>query len=214
MSKYTLSKLPNGLTVATVSLPHMSSVSIGLWVGVGGRYEPAALSGASHFIEHMLFKGTRKRTAAQISQSVEGLGGYLNAFTSEEATCFFSKARHDRFEELLEVLVDMFLNSKFDRTELDKERNVIKEELAMYLDQPQQHVHELLNETLWPGQPLGRSLTGTDETLDGMRRDDLVGYKAKNYVTETTVLAVAGNIDHETVIKSFAPYAKHFPLAT
>jgi predicted Zn-dependent peptidase len=214
MSKYTLSKLPNGLTVATVALPHMSSVSVGLWVGVGGRYEPAPLSGASHFIEHMLFKGTRKRTAAQISQSVEGLGGYLNAFTSEEITCFYSKARHDKFDELLEVLVDMFLNSKFDRGEFTKERNVIKEELAMYLDQPQQHVHELLNETLWPGQPLGRSLTGTPETLDAMRRDDLVDYKARNYVTDSTILAVAGNIDHQTVIKSFARYAKRFPRAT
>ena len=117
--KHALSKLPNGLTIATVSLPHMSSVSVGLWVGVGGRYEPGELSGASHFIEHMLFKGTRKRSAAQISQSVEGLGGYLNAFTSEEMTCFYSKARHDKFDELLEVLVDMFLNSKFDRTEID-----------------------------------------------------------------------------------------------
>jgi predicted Zn-dependent peptidase len=214
MSKYTLSKLSNGLTVATVALPHMSSVSVGLWVGVGGRYEPAPLSGASHFIEHMLFKGTRKRSAAQISQSVEGLGGYLNAFTSEEMTCFYSKARHDKFGELLEVLVDMFLNSKFDRGEFAKERNVIKEELAMYLDQPQQHVHELLNETLWPGQPLGRSLTGTPETLDAMRRDDLVEYKNRNYVTESTLLAVAGNIDHQTVVKSFARYGKHFPRAT
>src|SRR3954462_4233758 len=214
MSKYTLSKLPNGLTVATVSLAHMSSVSVGLWVGVGGRYEPAALSGASHFIEHMLFKGTRKRTAAQISQSVEGLGGYLNPFTSEEMTCFYSKARHDKFDELLEVLVDMFVNSKFDRVELDKERNVIKEELAMYLDKPQHHVHELLNETMWPGQPLGRSLTGTPETLDAMRRDDLVGYKSKNYVTESTLLAVAGNIDHKTVVKAISRYARHFPRAT
>jgi predicted Zn-dependent peptidase len=213
MSKYTLSKLPNGLTIATVSLPHMSSVSVGLWVGVGGRYEPAQLSGASHFIEHMLFKGTRKRNAAQISQSVEGLGGYLNAFTSEEITCFYSKARHDKFDELLEVLVDMFLNSLFDRGELDKERNVIKEELAMYLDQPQQHVHELLNETMWPGQPLGRSLTGTPETLDAMRREDLVGYKNKNYVTESTLLAVAGNIDHQTVAKAMSRYAKKFPRA-
>jgi predicted Zn-dependent peptidase len=210
-SLYRLSKLPNGLTIASVSLPHMSSVSVGLWVGVGGRYEPAALSGASHFIEHMLFKGTRRRTAAEISQSVEGLGGYLNAFTSEEMTCFYSKARHDKFDELLEVLVDMFLNSKFDRVEIDKERNVIKEELAMYLDQPQQHVHELLNETLWPDQPLGRSLTGTNETLDAMRRDELVGYKAKNYVTESTLLAVAGNIDHQTVTKAFSRYAKLFP---
>ena len=214
MSKYTLSKLANGLTIATVSLPHMSSVSVGLWVGVGGRYEPAPLSGVSHFIEHMLFKGTRNRTAAQISQSVEGLGGYLNAFTSEEMTCFYSKARHDKFDELLEVLVDMFVNSKFDRGELDKERNVIKEELAMYLDQPQQHVHELLNETMWPGQPLGRSLTGTPETLDAMRRDDLISYKNKNYVTGSTLLAVAGNIDHATVIKAFGRYAKHFPRDT
>jgi predicted Zn-dependent peptidase len=214
MSKYTLSRLSNGLTIATVALPHMSSVSVGLWVGVGGRYEPAPLSGVSHFIEHMLFKGTRKRTAAEISQSVEGLGGYLNAFTSEEMTCFYSKARHDRFGELLEVLVDMFVNSKFERSELDKERNVIKEELAMYLDQPQQHVHELLNETMWPGQPLGRSLTGTNETLDAMRRDDLVDYKNKNYVTDSTLLAAAGNIDHQTVVRAFSRYAKHFPHDT
>jgi predicted Zn-dependent peptidase len=214
MSKYTLSRLPNGLTVASVSLPHMSSVSVGLWVGVGGRYEPAALSGASHFIEHMLFKGTRKRNAAEISQSVEGLGGYLNAFTSEEMTCFYSKARHDKFDDLLEVLMDMFLNSEFDRAELDKERNVIKEELAMYLDQPQQHVHELLNETLWPDQPLGRSLTGTPETLDAMRRDHLIAYKNKNYVTDSMLIAAAGNIDHGTVVKAVSRFARNFPRAT
>src|SRR5688500_8738361 len=137
-------------------MPHMSSVSVGLWVAVGGRFEPGRLAGVSHFIEHMLSKGARKRTAAQLSQAAERLGGYLSAFTSEEMTCFYSKARDEKFGELLEVLVDMFLHSKFDRVELDKERNVIKEELAMYLDQPQQHVHELLNETMWPGQPLGR----------------------------------------------------------
>src|SRR3954469_14220407 len=97
---YRISKLKNGLTVASAAMPHMSSVSVGLWVAVGGRFEPARLSGVSHFIEHMLFKGTRKRNAAQISQAVEGLGGYLNAFTSEELTCFYSKARCDRFEDL------------------------------------------------------------------------------------------------------------------
>ena len=96
------------------------------------------------FIEHLLFKGTQKRSAREISQAVEGIGGYLNAFTSEENTCFYSKARHDRFEELVEVLADMFLNSRFEPGEIEKERNVIKEELAMYLDQPQHHVHELL----------------------------------------------------------------------
>ena len=159
---YQVTRLANGLTVATAEMPHMASVSLGLWVGVGGRHEPAELNGVSHFIEHMLFKGTRRRSAREISQSVEGIGGYLNAFTSEENTCFYSKARHDRFEELLEVLMDMFLNSVFDPEEINKEREVIKEERAMYLDQPHHHVLELLNELLFPDHPLGRSLTGTD----------------------------------------------------
>src|SRR5881628_3816904 len=144
-SMYHISRLKNGLTIATAEMPHMASVSLGLWVGVGGRYEPAILNGVSHFIEHLLFKGTRRRSAKEISQAVEGIGGYLNAFTGEESTCFYSKARHDRFDELLDVLADMFLNSTFDPAEIEKERAVIKEELAMYLDQPQHHVQELLN---------------------------------------------------------------------
>ena len=210
---YRVTRLENGMTVATAAMPHMNSVSVGLWVAVGGRFEPARLSGASHFIEHMLFKGTKKRSPAEISQAVEGLGGYLNAFTSEEITCFYSRARADRFDELLEVLVDMFLNSTFEKGELDKERGVIKEELAMYLDQPQQHVHELLNETLWPDQPLGRSLTGTPETLDGLTRADLVKYKDSNYVTQSVVVAVAGNVEHKQVLKAVLRYAKKFPEA-
>src|SRR5436190_19060122 len=164
-------------------MPHRASVSLGLWVGVGGRYEPAELNGVSHFIEHLLFKGTRKRSAKGISQAVEGIGGYLNAFTSEENTCFYSKARHDRLDELLDVLVDMFLNSRFDPGEIEKERAVIKEELAMYLDQPAHHVQELLNETLWPNQPLGRPLTGTDKTLNAMTPADLVRFQQPKYVT-------------------------------
>lgn len=171
---YSITKLKNGLTVATAEMPHMTSVSLGLWVGVGGRYEAAEVNGVCHFIEHMLFKGTRRRSARRISQDVEGIGGYLNAFTSEEMTCYHSKACHDRFDELLDVLTDMFLNSRFDPVDVAKERRVIKEELAMYLDQPQQRVQELLNETLWPRQPLGRPLTGTEQTLDAMSRAHLV----------------------------------------
>src|SRR6267154_1252048 len=126
-----ITRLPSGLTVATTEMPHRASVSLGLWVGVGGRYEPAALSGVSHFIEHLLFKGTRRRSAKEISQAVEGIGGYLNAFTGEESTCFYSKGRHERLNQLLEVLMDMFLHSTFARVENDKERDVIKEGLAM-----------------------------------------------------------------------------------
>src|SRR5690349_2627515 len=107
---YQVTRLENGLTIATAEMPHMASVSLGIWVGIGGRYEPAPVSGISHFIEHLLFKGTKKRTAAEISQAVEGIGGYLNAWTGEENTCFYSKAQADKFDELLDVLMDMFLN--------------------------------------------------------------------------------------------------------
>jgi len=207
---YQVTRLANGLTVATAEMPHMASVSLGLWVGVGGRHEPAELNGVSHFIEHMLFKGTRRRSAREISQSVEGIGGYLNAFTSEENTCFYSKARHDRFEELLEVLMDMFLNSVFDPEEINKEREVIKEERAMYLDQPHHHVLELLNELLFPDHPLGRSLTGTEETLDTLGRSELIGYQRRSYVAPVTLVVAAGNLRHARVVRAVGRYAGRF----
>ncbi len=207
---YRVSRLPNGLTVATASMPHMASVSLGLWVGVGSRYEPARLNGACHFVEHMLFKGTKRRSAKEISQAVEGIGGYLNAFTSEEATCFHSKARADRFDELLDVLADMFLHSKFDPAEVAKEREVIKEEVAMYRDQPQAHVQELLNATLWPGQPLGRPITGTEKTLDAMTRADLLACLRENYVTGSTLVVAAGKLQHRRVVKAVSRRAKFF----
>ncbi len=208
---YQVTRLPNGLTVATARMPHMTSVSLGLWVGVGGRYETAEVNGVCHFIEHLLFKGTRRRSARQISQDVEGIGGYLNAFTSEEMTCYHSRARHDRFDELLDVLTDMFLNSKFDPVEIDKERGVIKEEMAMYLDQPQHRVQELLNETLWPDQPLGRPLTGTEKTLDRLNRARLVGYQRDNYVAGRTIIAAAGRLRHEQVVRAVSRLARRFP---
>jgi predicted Zn-dependent peptidase len=208
---YKVTRLPNGLTIATARMPHMTSVSLGLWVGVGGRYEAAEVNGVCHFIEHLLFKGTRRRSARRISQDVEGIGGYLNAFTSEEMTCYHSKARHDRFDELFDVLSDMFLNSRFDPVEIDKERGVIKEELAMYLDQPQHRVQELLNETLWPDQPLGRPLTGTEETLDRLDRARLVDYQRENYVAGRTIIAAAGRLDHARIVRAVSRLAGRFP---
>ena len=212
-----LTILANGLRVATAEMPHMASVSLGIWVGIGSRYEPAALSGACHFIEHMLFKGTHRRSAKEISQAVEGIGGYLNAFTSEEMTCFFSRARADRFEELLDVLVDMRLNSKFAPADVAKEREVIKEEVAMYRDQPQQHVHELLNATLWPDQPLGRPITGDEKSLAGLTRGRLLDWLHQGYVPSNTVFVAAGNVKHNAVVRAVSRYAKRFrggaPLA-
>jgi predicted Zn-dependent peptidase len=208
---YHVTHLKNGLTIATAEMPHMTSVSLGLWVGVGGRYEAAEVNGVCHFIEHLLFKGTKRRSARRISQDVEGIGGYLNAFTSEEMTCYHSKARHDRFDELLDVLADMFLNSKFEPAEIDKERGVIKEELAMYLDQPQHRVQELLNEALWPEQPLGRPLTGTEQTLDALTRPRLLHYQRENYVAGRTIISAAGRLKHKDVVKAVSRLEPRFP---
>ncbi len=206
---YHLSRLGNGLSVATAEMPQMAGVSVGLWVGVGSRYEPAELNGACHFIEHLLFKGTRKRSAREISEAVEGIGGYLNAFTSEEITCFHARASHDRFEDLLDVLLDMWLNSRFAPAELNKERDVIKEEIALCLDEPQHYVQELLNATLWPGQPLGRPITGTDQTLDGLRRPHLLGFLRQHYVSGSVLVVAAGNIRHRHLLRAMARYARH-----
>lgn len=207
---YRVTQLKNGLTVATAEMPQMTSVSVGVWVGVGSRYEPAPLNGVCHFIEHLLFKGTAKRSAREISQAVEGIGGYLNAFTSEEATCFHARAGHERFDELLEVLLDMLLGSKFDPAEIGKEREVIKEEIAMYLDEPQHQVQELLNATLWPGQPLGRPITGTGRTLDAMGRAQLRGYLRGNYVAGNTLIVAAGRLRHSRVVRAVERYAGRF----
>jgi predicted Zn-dependent peptidase len=201
MAIYQTTRLSNGVTVATTTLPHMTSVSLGLWVGVGGRNEPAELNGISHFIEHMLFKGTARRSAEEISQSVEGIGGTLNAFTSEDHTCFYARVTHDRWKAVADVIADMFLHSRFDPADIAKERNVIKEELASYYDQPQQYVHELLNELQWPDQPLGRSLTGSVKTLNAMRRQHFVDYMARHYVGDATLLCAAGRIEHAELVE-------------
>jgi predicted Zn-dependent peptidase len=203
--------LENGLTIATAQMPHMQSVSVGLWVGVGSRHEPPQLNGICHFIEHLLFKGTARRSAKEISQAVEGIGGYLNAFTSEENTCFHARACHDRLEELLDVLMDMLLHSKFDPADIIKEREVIKEEMAMYLDEPQHQVQELLNATLWPAQPLGRPITGTYRTLDAMQRTQLLGYLHRNYVAGSALIVAAGRLTHRQVRRTAARYARAVP---
>jgi predicted Zn-dependent peptidase len=207
---YRITQLAGGLTVATAAMPQMRSVSVGLWLGIGARYEPAEVSGICHFIEHLLFKGTRKRSARDISQAVEGIGGYLNAFTSEETTCYHARACHDRFDELLDVLMDMFLESKFLPADVAKEREVIKEEMAMYLDEPQHQVQELLNATLWPDQPLGRSITGTNRTLDAMARGHLLGYLGRHYVASSALVVAAGNLNHQHVTRAVARYARRF----
>jgi predicted Zn-dependent peptidase len=213
-SIYRVTRLESGVTVATAEMPHMTSVSVGLWVGAGSRHEPAELNGVCHFIEHMVFKGTRARSAKEISSSIEGRGGYLNAFTSEEATCFHARVSHKHIDEVLDVLADMLLEPRFSPVDLSREREVIKEEIASYLDEPQHYVQEVLNSALWPGHPLGRPITGTPETLDAMNRRTLADYLRKNYIAPNLVIAMAGNISHARALQMARKYAPRFPRGT
>jgi predicted Zn-dependent peptidase len=212
-SIYQAAQLPNGVRVVTAEMPHMHSVSVGLWVGTGSRYEPAQLNGVCHFIEHMLFKGTARRTAREISEAVEGVGGHLNAFTSEETTCFHARVSHDHFAHVMEVLFDMLLHSRFDKQDIRKEREVIKDEISMYQDEPQNHVQELLNATLWPGHPLGRPITGTPKVLDGIGRAELANFLRAHYGTGTLVVSAAGRVRHTSVARLARELSRELPQA-
>ncbi len=191
---FSVEKLPCGAGLAVAEMPQVESVSVGLWFGVGGRHEPERLSGVSHFIEHMIFKGTRRRSAREISEAVEGVGGYLNAFTAEEMTCYFAKAAARHFPRLCDVLLDMLVNSTFPPEEIERERGVICEEIRMYEDQPQQVAQEKLNALLWAGHPLGRPLAGTVKHVERMSRADLMDYRQKHYHAGNLWISIAGKV--------------------
>ncbi len=195
-----VTRLENGMRVVSAVMPHVESVSIGIWVGAGGRHEAAALSGASHFIEHLLFKGTRRRTARDISQAIEGRGGDINAFTQEESTCYFARVSAEHTWEALDVLADMYGNATLSAPDVAKERDVVLEEILMYRDQPHHQVEEMLGQLLWRDHPLGQPLTGTVESLKGLGRRELLEYKSRYYVPGNTVLAVAGKMDHDSCV--------------
>lgn len=195
------SRLENGLRVVTASMPHVESVSMGIWVKAGGRYEPAAWSGASHFIEHLLFKGTQRRSARDISQAIEGRGGDINAFTQEENTCYYARVAAEHTWEAMDVLTDMYVNARFAASDVAKERGVVIEEIQMYRDQPQHQVEEILGELLWKDHPLGRPLTGSPETVKALGRQELLAYKARHYRPGNTVVAVAGKVDHDSCVE-------------
>ena len=194
-------RLDNGTRIATATLPHVEAVSFGVWVDVGSRYEAVRLGGVSHFIEHLLFKGTRRRTARDISQAIEGRGGYLNAFTQEEHTCYYTRGTYDWIEESVDVLTDMYMHPRFDSAEIEKERGVIVEEIMMYRDQPQHVVHEMLTAALWQRHPLGRPVIGSVKTLAGMRRKDIVDFKAAHYRPANTLFTFAGRVEHERAVE-------------
>ena len=194
--------LDNGLRIVSSSLPHTRSVSINIFIGAGSRYESDDIAGVSHFLEHMLFKGTTRRpTAREISEEIEGIGGVMNAGTDKELTVYWAKVGDHRFAATLDILADSLLNSLLDPLELEKEREVILEELAMTEDSPADIVNILIDEVVWPHQPLGRDTGGTPESVRKTTRDEVVAYMQQLYVPQNTVVAIAGNVTHKEIVE-------------
>jgi predicted Zn-dependent peptidase len=195
--------LDNGLRLITAAMPHTRSVAINFFIGAGSRYESDAQAGISHFIEHICFKGTDKRpTSTEISSVIEGVGGMLNAGTDKELTVYWCKVAQPHFGQALDVMADILLNSKFDPAEIEKERQVIIEEINMSLDLPASRVSLLLDEIMWPGHPLGRDIAGSKETVAGLNREMMLDYMAGQYQPENAVLAIAGAIDPKETIEA------------
>ena len=190
-------------------MPNIESVAMGVWVGVGGRYEDKRISGVSHFIEHLLFKGTKTRSAKDISQAIEGRGGYFNAFTQEESTCYYARISTEHMRSTFAILADMYLNPKFAAEDINKERGVIIEEIMMYKDQPQHLVQEILGELLWQDHALGRPLIGTTDTVGNVSRAAILKFKATKYVADNTVVVLAGKVDHDACVKHIGELLGH-----
>ncbi len=199
--RYTREVIQGGLRVVCEEIPHVRSVSIGVWVGSGSRVETAEVNGISHFIEHMLFKGTRKRSAREIAEAIDSVGGQLNAFTGKEYTCFYCKVLDEHFSLAVDLLSDMLINSTFEPKEIEREKGVILEEIKMYLDSPDELVHDLLAQALWGDTHLGRNIVGTVEAVSGLTRERILEHMARYYTPINTVIAAVGHIEHAQVVQ-------------
>jgi predicted Zn-dependent peptidase len=209
---YDKTALDNGLRVITSAMPHSRSVCLAVLVGTGSCYESKAEAGISHFAEHLFFKGTERRpTSKEITQDIEGVGGIINGGTDKEITVYWCKVASPHFSIALDVLSDLLLNSRFDSKDIEKERQVITEEINMNLDMPQQRVNMLIDELLWPEQPLGREVTGYKDTVSSLAREQLLNYLARRYMPNNTVLSVAGNIQHEEAMAQIKPLFDKWP---
>lgn len=206
MTFYNKTKLDNGAIVVTEHVPDVRSVTIGFWVGVGSRDEVGPENGMSHFIEHLLFKGTESRTAKDISETFDSLGAELNAFTTKEFTCFYTRLLDDHLPIGIEVLGDMLMKSLFKSDHIDFERQVVLEEIAMYNDTPDELIHDLFTAALWDKHPLGKQVLGTTATVGAFDRDRVVDFFKRQYVPANMVIAAAGNLEHRNVVELIEKY--------
>lgn len=192
--------LPNGLKIVTEKIESIKSISAGIWVKTGSRNETDNLAGITHFLEHMLFKGTENRTAFEIAQSMESVGGYLNAFTSTEYTCYYARCLDSKLEDALDVLSDMVRHSSFPEEEMQKEKNVVLEEMKMYKDSPNDVILEEFTSQVFPEHPIGRPVLGFEESVVSFTRENLFDYIDQRYQPDNLLVAVAGNVEHQDVL--------------
>jgi predicted Zn-dependent peptidase len=192
--------LPNGVRVITEAMPQVVSCSIGIWVENGSRYEAPEENGVSHFIEHLLFKGTRRRTAAQIAEEIDAVGGVLNAFTGKEYTCYYAKVLGNDLPLAIDVLADIFLDSVFDPAEIDRERQVVIQEISQAEDTPDDFIHDLFNLRFWEGHPLSLPIFGSERTVNVMNRALLTSFMTDRYRAEKILVGAAGMVDHQRLV--------------
>ncbi|TKA98109.1 insulinase family protein [Cereibacter changlensis] len=195
-----LDTLPNGFRIVTENMPGLKSASIGIWVTAGGRHERAEQNGIAHFLEHMAFKGTKKRTALRIAEEIEDVGGYINAYTSREMTAYYARVLENDVGLALDVIADIVLNPVFDKKEIEVERHVILQEIGQALDTPDDIIFDWLQEVSYPDQPFGRTILGPEERVAGFSRDDLTRFVAEHYGPDQMILAAAGGVDHDAIL--------------
>jgi predicted Zn-dependent peptidase len=193
--------LPSGLRILTEAVPAVRSVAFGVWVAVGSRDETPRLSGVSHFLEHLLFKGTRRRSALQISAEIEAVGGETNAFTAKEYTCFYARVLDDHLPLAVDVICDMITGSRLAPADVETERGVILEEIAMHEDEPGEEVHDLFARVVYGQHPLGRRISGATETIAAMSRRQIHGYYQRRYTAPSMVVTAAGRLEHDAVVR-------------
>lgn len=203
--------LSNNLRVVSNDQKDRESVSVGLWAGVGGRFEAEAEKGAAHFLEHILFRGSLKYSCNEIKGCIEGVGGTLNAFTGEEQTCYYAKVPARHFEQTLDILCDMVFFPLIQKNDVERERTIILEEIKMYNDLPQYHVLELLDGLVWPDHPLGKTLAGTKETVGALTQRALHGFHRRYYAPDNVVVSVCGNFSHPWLVDFLEQKLGNFP---
>ncbi|MEM9786286.1 MAG: pitrilysin family protein [Pseudomonadota bacterium] len=209
-----LHTLPNGFRIVTEDMPGLKSTSIGIWVQAGGRHERVEQNGIAHFLEHMAFKGTTTRSALQIAEAIEDVGGYINAYTSREMTAYYARVLEDDVALGLDVIADILLNPVFDPAEIEVERGVILQEIGQALDTPDDIIFDWLQEVAYPDQALGRTILGPSERVSAFSRDDLQNFVAEHYGPNQMILAAAGAIDHDAIVAQAETLFGHLPAVT